>query len=172
MFFKELYHYSKPGFGGILLFLFTYFLINYKWGVVAAPVFQFGMYSSKFHINDDREIYQLQVNGKPLDYSKLSFTDIDKIQFFLARYEKQTVVNESVFKTIQKYPVFSHVMNWNEFSNHLSDHAFSIWYKALLEKILNTKIYSLTASKQQLVWVEKNLQPSASPIKLNFVVLK
>ncbi len=52
MFLKKLWYYNKALFSFVTAFIIAMAIIMYKWGIVATPVLQFGMYSSKFYTSD------------------------------------------------------------------------------------------------------------------------
>lgn len=170
MFLKELYRHSKAGCFVVIFFLLAYIYINVKWGIVATPVLQFGMYSSPFHIKDTQEVYMVKANKRMVNGSQLSFNDQDIVQFFLHDYEKQQLVNEAVYNTMHNYPGLNNLMSYKNFTNHVTDTAFTRWYKQKLEKIIGEPIDSLSVFKQDLIWQLNGLQASGTPIKINFIV--
>ncbi len=170
MFLKELYRYSKTGFFVVLVFLLAYIYINFKWGVVATPILQYGMYSAPSYLADTQEVYMLTVNKQPVNCGELSFVDRDIVQVCLNDYEKQQAVNAAVYHTLHRYLSFTGLMNYNNYSNHLSDTSFTRWYRSKLEKIMRSSIDSLSVSKQNFVWRQNSLQPSGTLLKISFIV--
>ena len=170
MFFKKLYRYNKTGCFVVIVFLLAYIYINAKWGVVATPVLQFGMYSSPFHIKDTQEIYMVKANQKMINCAELSFNDRDIVQLFLHDYERQLPVNTAVYNTMHNYSGLQSLMSYKNFTNHISDTAFTHWYKRKLERIIGEPIDLLSVFKQDLVWQLNGLQASGTPIKINFIV--
>ena len=170
MFLKELYRYSKTGCFMVIAFLLAFIYINVKWGVVATPVLQFGMYSAPFHIKDTQEVYMVEANKKLINCGELSFTEGDIVQIFLHDYERQQAVNAAVYTTMHNYPGLSGLMNYSNFTNHITDTVFTRWYKRKLEKIIHETVDSLSVFKQEFVWQLNELQPSGTPTKLNFIV--
>ena len=170
MFLKELYRYSKAGCFVIIVFLLTFIYINFKWGIVATPVLQYGMFSAPIHVSDTQQVYILEANNKPVDCNGLSFADRDILQISLTDYEKQAVVNEYVFNTMHRFLGFTGLMDQDKYSNHLTDAGFTKWYKTKLEKITGNSADSLAIYKQYFLWQQNNLQPVGPPIKLAFIV--
>ena len=173
MFIRDLYRHNKAGCIIVIAFLLTYIYINFKWGVVATPVMQYGMYSSPFHIKDTQEVYQVEANKKIINSGGLSFVDRDIVQLYLFDYERQGLVNGAVYNTMRKYFRYtglSGLMNVDKYMNHLSDTLFTQWYKQKLEKIINEHIISLAVFKQHFVWQQDRMQPTDSLTKLNFIV--
>ena len=170
MFLKELFKYSKAACFIVIGFLLAFIYIFFKWGIVAAPVLQYGMYSAPVHMGDTQEVYLIEVNNKPLNCGALSFMDRDILQVSLADYEKQAAVNSSVYNTMHKFLGFTGLMDQRRYSNHLTDADFTRWYKAKLEKIAGGSVDSLLVYKQYYLWRQNNLQPVGSPIKLAFIV--
>ncbi len=170
MFLKELYKHSKTGCFIVVAFLLAFIYINFKWGVVAAPVFQYGMYSSPFHIKDTQEVYRVTINQKTINCGELSFVDRDIIQLSLDDYRRHTAVNATVYHTMHRFLGFTSLMNYDKYNDHLCDSVFTSWYKSKLEKITGYPVDSLSVFKQDYVWQQNSLQPVCTPIKLNFIV--
>ena len=173
MFLKKLYRHSKPGFFFVIVFLLAFLVINYKWGVTATPVFQFGMYSTPFHITDTQEVYLVKVNDKIINCGELSFMDRDIIQLYPANYAKQERANLAVYLTMRKYLVMAvraGLMNIEKFSNNIQYSTFAAWYKQQLEKILKERVDSFSLSLQHFTWQHNELQITGSPVKSNFIV--
>ena len=173
MFLTKLYRHSKMGFLIVIVFLFAFVYINYKWGVVATPIYQYGMYSAPFHIRDTQEVYLVRVNGKVVDCGKLSFADRDIVQLYLSNYEKQARVNEVVYRTMNKYLNFTRSIGADyssKFCNNISDTVFTSWYRAKLEKIINKRVDSMSVYKVYYTWQENHLRAIDSPLKLTFIV--
>ena len=138
--------------------------------MVAAPVLQFGMYSSPVHLSDTQQVYTISINNKPLEGSSLSFTDRDILQVSLSDYEKQAGVNASVYNTMHKFLGFTGLMNRDKYSNELTDAEFTQWYKTKLEKIVGNAVDPLTIVKQNFMWQHQDMQPIGTPVKLAFIV--
>ena len=173
MFLKKLYRHSKPGFCFVIGFLLAFLVINYKWGVIATPVFQFGMYSTPFHITDTQEVYQLKVNEEIINCSDLSFMDRDIVQLYPANYAKQERANLAVYLTMKKFLVVAvraRLMNIEKFSNRIQDSTFTTWYRLQLEKILKKRVDSFSLSLQHFTWQHNEFQMTGSPVKSNFIV--
>lgn len=151
-------------------FLLIFIYINFKWGIVAAPFFQYGMYSSPFHIKDTQEVYQVAINKKVINCAELSFADRDIIQLSLDDYARHAAINEAVYNTMHKFLGFTGQMDQPKYSDHLSDAAFTNWYKSKLKKITGAPVDSLSVSKQYYRWQQNSLQPFGISIKLNFIV--
>lgn len=170
MFLKELYRHSKAACFIVVAFLLAFIYIFLKWGIVATPVLQYGMYSAPVHISDTQEVYMIAVNKKFVNCGALSFMDRDILQVSLAEYEKQATVNSSVYNTMHKFLGFTGLMDPDKYSNHLTDVEFTKWYKTKLEKITGGAVDSLSVYKQKYLWQQNNLQSIGSSTKLAFIV--
>ena len=75
MFLKQVYHYNKWLFTGMLIFIIMQILVFYKGGMVFSPWYNYGMYSERMTI---KPVYEITtINGlKGSDYSPI---DWDKI---------------------------------------------------------------------------------------------
>ena len=173
MFLKKLYQHSRPGFLIVTTFFLAYFFINIKWGIVASPINQYGMYSTPLHLSDTLEVYLVKVNDHFIRGSRLSFTDRDIVQLYPANYEKQGRGNFSVYQTMKKYmsmAVRAGLMNEQKFSNAVTDHVFTSWYGLLLERILKERLDSFSLYTQHFTWLADKVQPIGSPVKSGFIV--
>ena len=154
MFLKDLYNYSKPAFYGFIGFLMAFIFLNYKWGMVAAPVFQFGMYSKPVSIKDTQTVYKVYLNEKPADLSKFGFTERDILLVSLENYQKSFPINESVYLTmnrilsaagangLMKREVYVKDANYTE---------FNYWYKKLLQEIAGYPVNSAVVTRSVYV---------------------
>ena len=173
MFLKNLYRHSKTGCFIVLSFLLVYIIINVKWGMIATPVYQFGMYSTPFHIGDTQEVFLVKVNNRIINCGELSFVDRDIVQLYPANYEKQGRANLAVYLTMNKYlylAVKTGLMSREKYSNRVTDTAFTDWYKQKLEKILREPVDSYSVFLQHYTWQQNGLQPAGSPVKSTFIV--
>ena len=82
MFLKKLYQQNKFLFVAVIVFLSTYLFLNFKWGVIATPVQQYGMFSGKFIIEDPLPVYLVKANGKLINNALLSPIERDLLQSF------------------------------------------------------------------------------------------
>lgn len=169
MFIKKLFQYNKALFAlfiaGILLFI----IINYKWGIVATPILQFGMYSSVFHIKDTQTVYLVKVNGRMIRNADISLTSRDILQVFPENYEKQERVNEAAYATMKKYIGYtglSRYMQFVKYHNRITDSLFTNWYKTKIEKITGSPVHSLKLYRQHFIWNENKLEPFGTAVKL------
>jgi len=170
MFLKELYKHSKTSCFVVVAFLLAFVFTFIKWGIVAAPVLHYGMYSAPVHVSDTQEVYRLNINNKPVNFGALSFMDRDILQVSLSDYEKQATVNASVYNTMHRFLGFTGLMSENKYSNHISDAEFTKWYKGKLKYITGSSVDSLSVYKQYFLWQQNELQPVGAPIKSAFIV--
>lgn len=169
MFIKKLYQYNKAlcvfFVSGALLFLF----INFKWGVVATPMLQFGMYSSIFHVKDTQVVYKVEVNDNIIRNADVSLTNRDVLQVFPDYYEKQASVNEATYATIKKYISYTGLagfMKKSNYQNDINDSMFVHWYKTKVESITGNPVHSLKLTRQNFVWNGDSLEPIGTASKL------
>ncbi len=173
MFIKKLYQYSKILCISTIVFLLVFIYINYKWGITATPVLQYGMFSTPFYIKDTQTVYRIEANGKMINNAVISLIDRDIIQISLENYERQRPVNTSAYTTMKKYISYiglGSFMNSEKFTNSISDSEFTNWYKLKLEKIIKQPIKSLAVYKQQFIWQATMPEPIDSPSKLTCIV--
>jgi hypothetical protein len=103
MFLKQLYRYNKKIFIAVLIFLLAFLYINYKWGVVATPVLQYGMYSGPFYLKDTQSLYIIKANDERINEATLSFTDRDFLQLYPESYLSQKKINADCYTTMARY---------------------------------------------------------------------
>ena len=173
MFLKELWRYHKTGFALLVLFLGLMAFLNYKHGAVATPIFQYGMYSGRIYIRDTQKVYQLKVNNQLLNLSSYSFTERDIIQSSLINYKNQEAHNAAVFFTMKnllsKFGI-GRLMQQSSYSNNITDTAFTLWYKNIVQKIINYPVYNLEVYEQKYIWETNALKPASLPEKQLFIV--
>lgn len=173
MFLKELWLFNKKIFAGFMLFIFLMLVINYKWGAVATPVYQFGMFSSKFYMKDTQNVYKIYVNDNQLDITKYHFAERDMLLVSLQNYTKQKSVNQSVYNTMKQIPEkigLTGVMNPEKYLNNTTDADFTNWYRKLLESITGYPVLKLEIYQQKVQWQNGSLRSVSSPEKLSFLV--
>lgn len=155
-----------------MLFIILFGVINYKWGFVATPVLQFGMYSQVFHTKDTQTVYIIEANNKVINCAEISLTNRDILQLYPENYEKEKIRNEAAYLTMKKYISFtglSGFMNYEKFSNKISDSLFTIWFKTRVERITGSPVNSLHVFRQHFVWNSKELEAVDSLSKLKYL---
>jgi len=173
MFLKKLYRFNKTAFFSLLLFLIAFIYLNYKWGVHSTPVYQYGMFSSKFYMKDTQTVFKIYTDGRLLDITKYSFIEADRLFVSLQNYAKQKNVNESVYNVMKQIPakiVAAGVMKHEFYTNDVTDEIFTKWYRQLLEKITGQPFIKLEVYRQKVLWYNNTLKEIASPEKLPFIV--
>jgi hypothetical protein len=173
MFIKKLYQYSKTAGFGFTAFIVLYFFINYKWGVVATPVFQYGMFSTPFYLKDTQTAYRIYVNDKEIDITKYAFAKRDMLLVSLENYEKEKIINTEVFLTMRqllKKTGVGYLMKQACYSNNINDTAFTVWYKKLLEQIVGYPVVNAAVFRQKIILKNSIVQPVSSPEKISFLV--
>ncbi len=166
MFIKDLYNYSKPAFYGFFGFLIVFIYLNYKQGIVAAPLFQFGMYSKPVSIKDTQSVYKIYLNGKLDDLSQYSFAERDILLVTPENYHKSFAINESVFQSMHR--IFS-AAGPNAFikrSAYVYDEnyaEFNDWYKLLLQKIAGYRVNEAVVTRSRYISDNTGLKQISAP---------
>ena len=154
------------------VFVLLFLVINYKWGVVATPVLQYGMYSGKYHLADSITFYQLTVNGKSLDAYLLPQGENDKLQSYLNQY--------AVYKENNKvtYHIMSTYFGRLGLISFATQHKYNIevpvpehynWLKNKIEQAVDEPVHEFTAARQLFTWKGAALQPAYPAVKILFV---
>ncbi len=173
MFIKILYKHSKAGCIGFVAFILAFLFINYKWGVVATPILQFGMFSSKSFFKDTQTLYWIEANNKIIDCAKISQEERDVLQYYPEYYEKQEKLNHAAYSVFKK---FVNIASTNsliakvKFTNNLNDSIFSVWYKGKVEKIINEPVINLAIFKQHFTIIENKMTSIDNPQKVSYIV--
>lgn len=175
MFIKQLYQHSKTMFFCFLSFMILFVVINYKWGLVAMPVLQYGMYSGKHFLKDTLSFYTVSVNDKPLNSAVMSQGDIDNIQSYLDTYLLYQESNKVTYHSMRKYIAY---VGLESFANHckynvvVSDASFYKWFRNKMEKVAGVPVHQLSANRQLLTWTGTTLQPAGPAFKIPLVADK
>lgn len=169
MFIRRFYRYNKALCGLFTAFIILFLIINYKWGTVATPVLQYGMYSSVFTTKDTQTVYLVKADGLPINNAGISLTNRDILQIYPDTYTRQQQVNNDVYAIMQRYFRYAglaSLMNNNRFHNSISDSLFMNWYKTQAEKITGKQVKGLAIYQQHFTWQGSSLQPMDTAIKL------
>ena len=169
MFIKELYIYNKALCIFFLLFITVFVFVNYKQGAVAAPVYQYGMFSEKFHIKDTQTVYSVFLNGKPADLAGLNFPRRDMVLVPPENYQRSKGINQTVFlsmKNIAGRINLSKFLKPEKFANNISDSLYFQWYKGMIRSITNSSTENIEVFTQKYIWDMHSLKPVSLPAKI------
>ncbi len=173
MFIKDLYQYSKTVFIAFVLFIVLFIFINYKWGAVATPVYQYGMFSSVFNIKDTQTVYHIYVNDKKLDITQYHFAERDMLLISLENYAKALKNNSAIFFTMKHLldkTGAGNLMQQQNYSNTISDATFTVWYKKLLQQTIGYPVLRAAVFTQNYIWEGGSIKPVSTPQKLSILV--
>ena len=171
MFLKALFKFNKMYLVITVLLLFTFLFINYKWGMVAAPISHYGMYSGVYKTQTPKTIYTHTINGKVINSQDMSIIQNDFLQSFPEYFQNESNINHSVFKTMQPYLQKLGVAKQKDsakFLNHFTKQEFKNWYEQKLSAIVNNKIDSFSIQQQDYIWSATGLFPVGKATKINF----
>ena len=171
MFLKALFKFNKIYFLVSLLLLAAFLFINYKWGMVAAPISHYGMYSGVYKTQTPKTIYTHIVNGETINSQNITIIQNDFLQSFPAYYENERDINRAVFKTMLPYMNrlgLAHEKDSAKFLNHYSKEKFKTWYEQKLIGIVKNNIDSFRILQQDYIWNDTQLMPIGSVTKINF----
>lgn len=164
MFLKQLYNFNKFLFYFLILFILGSSLVFYKWGAVATPIYQYGMFCQKFHQSDTQSVYQFYINSKPINYSNYNQHDMDLTQEIVANYLKQKKTNPEIFKTMNGFYTKVGLRNFlceERFLNLKSDKEFIIWLAKIIPQAATANPINLSLEQHNYVYKNKQF------IKLN-----
>ena len=153
---------------GFVTFLLAFLFINYKWGMVATPVLQFGMYSGKHHLSDTITVYRVEANGRLIEPENISEGENDFIQTYLQLYPSHKENNRVVAQALSKYlGVFNGTKS--ERPDTVTDQAFTAWFRQKMQRLVAEPISTLQATRQYFKWSDKRLVPLDSAANLTFL---
>ncbi len=146
-----LFRNNKILFFAFVLFVLAFIVVNIKRGMTVSPLFQYGMYSGPLYLNDSVFAYKFVANGKPIDLSKLSCVERDKLITPIDYYQNSAVRNQNIFETV--FPILKNISSnkdliLKKFVPPLSENSFAEWYLENTEKIVGHKINSLLIYSQ------------------------
>ncbi len=168
MFLKKLYRHNKTLFLLFSGYLCAFGYINYKWGVIATPVLQYGMYSGKYRLQDTITVYRVLANNRLIDPSLVSTGQNDFIQTYLGLYPAYQENNRLVTKTFHSYLGFL-PGGGIPAERLVTDEAFTKWFKQKIQAIVVEPIQKLEATCQHFVWQSRGLVPIDTASKLDFL---
>lgn len=156
MFLLKLYQFNKLAFVLFASFIIAFIFLNYKWGLVATPIYQFGMFSGIETIKTQTNAYSVYVNNQLLNLNNYTAPELDLILIPARQYLLQKSNNESVYYTFKN--VFSKVgisglLKEKNFRNDITTRAFSDWYKSEIGKQLYFKVESVKITSRNYFFI-------------------
>lgn len=166
MFLKDLFNYSKPAFFWFIIFLVSFAFLNFKWGLVAAPIYQYGMYSQRMFLRDTQTVYKIYINNKELALSKYTFTERDKLLGSLVNYKRSHEANELVYVNIKNVLSKAYVGKLMDRKTYVKDtinDKFTIWYNELLQQKVKESIKKVVVSRSYYTYTLNGIQQISPP---------
>lgn len=153
MFLVQLYRYHKLLFVLFVGWLVAFVFLNVKWGMVASPVYQYGMFSRPMDISEPRPAYRIMINNERLNPVEYSFAQRDILYVSLDKYRWQSAQNAKVFQALKKFlPV--HQDTHPYFSNAISQQEIAAWYRQRVSEITRRTVHSLEVYHEYWLWNE------------------
>ena len=171
MFIKKLFRHSKVAAICFLSFIAAFLYLNYKWGIIASPIYQLGMFSGVMHKNDTQSVYTVYVDDQPLILNNRAFIHNDMLLVALTQYENHQEHNKEVMDVFNR---LSHKIKGTDlpatfFTNTIKDEAATEWFKQLLSRT-GVTVRKLSVSSNKYVWDKQQLKPTSSPEIKTFIV--
>lgn len=164
MFLPKLYKYNKGLFILFTGFLFLFIYINAKQGAVVTPVYQYGMFSEPFQLEDARDALVFTIDGKQLEVEKLSFPARDIMVVSLENYLVSRERNIQVFRSLQ--PLMDPVIDLPSSLAHTSSpQEFNRWYVEMVSRLTKKDVNMLEVYKRKVFW-EKGLRLTTESSKI------
>lgn len=165
MFLKQLYHYNKTGFAVFIAFIIAFLYLNFKWGLVATPVYQYGMYSGRYSTGDTQRVCHLYAGDHRLPVEEMHFSDRDLLFTMIEKYENQKGQNPLMYSTINNiYSRFglTNLVKAGSYRNNVNDTIFMKWLQYFLyHKMNNSDIDSVRYDQQLYQWQQGKMRPLA-----------
>lgn len=143
MFLKQLYQHNKGLFFVFVFFVFAFIFLNLKWGMVATPVYQYGMFSGPVHLKDTLRLTQVQVNGTFVDMDEYHFVTKDKMlvmpQKYLSAKQQNKVVQASMNSFFSKFGL-GNLVDLTANDTLVDAPIFMVWYQQQLSTMIDKKI--------------------------------
>ena len=167
MYLIKLYKWNKALFVLAVCLVCTQLFINLKRGMTATPFLHYGMYSQRFHLPKEMQVWEVYVDNKRLELSNLSAKNVDNIiepaRIFYENKSSKELYETTIKRILSSLKMFQ---GEKEFDQGISKQVFEEWYKTRLQNILNknisnVKVYqntyavkntSLTKTQTQLVY--------------------
>ncbi len=171
MFISRLFRHSKIAAICFVSVIVAFLYINYKWGVVASPLYQLGMFSRPVHTSDTLIVYTIHVDDKPLLLNELPFVHNDMLLVSLSRLEDHREHNLNVMGVFNKFSLkmLKKPLSHETFTNKITDAQATDWFKNLL-KSYQVQVSKLSVTSNRYVWINQQLTAIGSPEIKNFIV--
>lgn len=169
MFLKELFLFSRVLFISFISFIVLFLFLNIKWGVVAFPVNEYGMYSGKLHVSDTQQVYRIYTNDQLVDFSKLSMSQRDMLQYSLDFYKTEKANNAAVYATMNrllKRFFIGSFMKEENYTNKTEELQFYQWFQNRLGRISGTHVSRMAIFSQKYLWDKDSFKPVSEPLKI------
>ena len=165
MFLKALYQYHKGMFCLFVGFVCAFVFINYKWGMVATPIYQYGMFSGQQDLKDSFPLLQVYINEAPVNMSKYHFVEKDYMLVMPKKYLSAAGQNEQLRVTMQSFfAKFGGSRIVRTTSDTLADTTiFMRWYQQQLGKFVPTPIRTIQITQQHYLWNGQHAVAQATP---------
>lgn len=161
MFLTQLYKYNKFLFTCLISFILLSSIVFYKWGAVATPIYQYGMFCKKFQLADTQQVYQISINNKLVDYSEFNQHDIDLTQEVIYNYVKQKKTNLEIYHTLHSFYAklgLESIMKEEHFLNSLTDKEFVIWFASIIPRHKNVNPAELKVEQYYYLFNNQKLE--------------
>ena|SRR6218665_323587 len=165
MFIKQLYHYNKYWLVVFLCFILAFIYINYKWGVVATPVYQYGMFGGSYAIKDTQLVYDVSINNEWVSPARFNFVQRDMIYYMTQKYEEQKRSQMQIYATLNRLyskAGLGNMVSEAAYRNTATDKDFAQWLLQYIQKENDPAHLKVVVRKYQ--WQQGKMQ-AVSPIQ-------
>lgn len=172
LFIVRFFQYSKAGALAFIAVVFLFAVINFKQGAVATPLYELGMFSGVFHLQDTQTVYRININHEPLDWSTVDVAKRDQLIFSIIHYQKTQFQNAAIYHTMKNSLGrfgWGSFMREDAFTAVASPAQFAQWYKALVGRLTNRDVQHLEVFTQSYSWQQQQFIPVDSVQQITFL---
>jgi len=167
MYLQQVFRYNKWLFALCIVFAAGQLFINIKRGMVLSPFYHYGMYSEVIRVKPSYQVFQVVVNGIPLQGSHFTPWQWDRILWPVVYYSQVNKSNalyttdvKRLLQSIHLQPEDKHFLaacNYTQFEG---------WYKNFLSRLTNQQVSTIEVNLRQHSLVTSKLQPGTPTLSL------
>jgi hypothetical protein len=143
MYLRKAWHYNKPFFILVALFIIGQVFVTYNRGMVFSPFYNYSMYAYPCPRADSIKVLEMYADGKSLDPSHYSTREWDKLTMAYS-YSAELQGNEWVLSEIQRLTGgVGLVWPIDPYQNRLSAGELSLKWRSLFFSVTGRKLDSV-----------------------------
>ncbi len=167
MYLQQVFRYNKWLFALCIVFAAGQLFINAKRGMVLSPFYHYGMYSEVIRVKPKYQVFEVVVNGIPLQGSHFTPWQWDRILWPVEYYSQVNQSNalyttnvKRLLQSIHLQPDFKHFLTACNYTQ------FEGWYKNYLSRLTNQQVSTVAVIFREHSLVSSKLQPGTANLPL------